>query len=141
VLYADGVVGLVLLGLWLFAIFDVISTDAALCRNLPKFFWLMIVIMLPDIGSIAWLLLGRPELAGFRPGATTMRTTRRPVGPEDAPTYQSRSDELNRRLEDWEADQRRRQGELQSRDLGAWEAELHKREEELRRREKEAGPS
>ena len=33
-LYADGLVGLLLLGLWLFAIFDVIATDAALCRNL-----------------------------------------------------------------------------------------------------------
>ena len=139
-LYADGVVGLVLLGLWLFAIFDVISTDAALCRNLPKGVWLMVVLFLPDVGSIAWLLLGRPEFAGFRPGDTTMRTSRRPVGPEDAPSYRSRSEELNRRLEEWEADQQRRGAELQSRDLGAWEAELAQREEELRRREKETGP-
>jgi len=141
VLYADGVVGLVLLGLWLFAIFDVISTDSALCRNLPKGIWLMIVLFLPDIGSIAWLLLGRPESAGFRPGDTTMRTSRRPIGPEDAPSYQSRSEELNRRLEEWEADQQRRSAELQGRDLGAWEAELARREEELRRREKDIGPS
>lgn len=140
-LYADGVVGLVLLGLWLFAIFDVISTDSSLCRNLPKGVWLIVVIILPDIGSIAWLLLGRPEFAAFRPGDTTMRTSRRPVGPEDAPAFQSRSEELNRRLEEWEADQERRRADLSSRGLGAWEAELQRREEELRRREKETGPA
>jgi len=140
-LYADGVVGLVLLGLWLFAIFDVISTDSPMCRNLPKGMWLIVVIILPDIGSITWLLLGRPELAGFRPGDTTMRTSRRPVGPEDAPSFQSRSEELNRRLEEWEADQERRRANLSTRDLGAWEVELQRREEELRRREKETGPA
>lgn len=137
--YADGVVGLLLLGLWIYAIFDVISTESALCRNLPKGMWLIIVIILPDIGSIAWLLLGRPEFAGFRPGDTTVRTTRRAVGPEDEATYLSKSDELNRRLEAWEADQERRRSELQSRDLGAWEAELERREQELRRREGGAG--
>lgn len=138
-LYADGVVGLVLIGLWLFAVFDVISTEAALCRNLPKTFWLMIVLFLPDVGSIAWLLLGRPENAGFRPGDTSYRTPRRVVGPEDAPTFQSRSEALNARLEAWEAEQQQREKELHGRDLGAWEAELQRREEELRRREKDTG--
>lgn len=138
-LYADGVVGLLLLGLWLFAIFDVISTDAALCRNLPKMMWLMIVLFIPDIGSIAWLLLGRPENAGFRPGDTTYRAPRRVLGPEDAPAFQSRSEELNARLEKWEAEQQQREKSLHGRDLGVWEAELHRREEELRRREKDVG--
>jgi hypothetical protein len=137
-LYADGLVGLLLLGLWLFAIFDVISTEAALCRNLPKTLWLMIVLFLPDVGSIAWLLLGRPENAGFRPGDTTYRPPRRVLGPEDAPNFQSRSEQLNARLEAWEAEQQQREKTLHSRDLGAWEAELQRREEELRRREKDA---
>jgi hypothetical protein len=138
-LYADGAVGLLLLGLWLFAIFDVIATEPALCRNLPKMIWLMVVIFLPDVGSIAWLLLGRPERAGFRPGDTTYRASSRPIGPEDSPNYLSRSEQLNARLEAWEADQRARQERLQSRDLSSWEAELQRREEELRRREKELG--
>lgn len=118
-LYADGVVGLVLLGLWLFAIFDVISTDSSMCRNLPKSVWLIVVIILPEVGSIPWLLLGRPELGGFRPGDTTMPTSRRPVGPEDAPAFQSRSEELSRRLEEWDADQERRRADLSTKNLGA----------------------
>jgi signal transduction histidine kinase len=59
-LYFDGLFGLVLFGLWLYCLFDVITTDAASCRNLPKLAWLFIVLLLPDIGSIAWLVAGHP---------------------------------------------------------------------------------
>jgi Phospholipase_D-nuclease N-terminal len=59
-LYFDGVFGLVLLGLWLYCLFDVITTDSAACRNLPKLAWLFIVLLLPDLGSIAWLVAGHP---------------------------------------------------------------------------------
>jgi hypothetical protein len=57
-LFFDGGFGLLMLGLWLFCIIDVITTDSALCRNLPKMAWLLIVLLLPDIGSIAWLIAG-----------------------------------------------------------------------------------
>ncbi len=56
----DGAFGLLMLGVWLFCIIDVITTDAALCRNLPKLVWLLLVILLVDLGSIAWLVAGRP---------------------------------------------------------------------------------
>jgi Phospholipase_D-nuclease N-terminal len=54
----DGGFGLILLGLWLFCIIDVITTDESRIRNLPKLAWLFIVLLLPDIGSIAWLVGG-----------------------------------------------------------------------------------
>ena len=59
-LYFDGLFGLVMLGLWLYCLIDVITTDAACCRNLPKLLWVFIVLLLPDIGSIAWLVAGHP---------------------------------------------------------------------------------
>jgi hypothetical protein len=59
VLFLDGGLGLVIFGIWLFCVFDVITTDAALCRNLPKAVWVMIVLFLFDIGAIAWLVAGR----------------------------------------------------------------------------------
>jgi hypothetical protein len=55
--------GLLILALWVFCIIDVITTDESLCRNLPKTLWLIIVLILPDIGSIIWLVAGRPRLA------------------------------------------------------------------------------
>jgi hypothetical protein len=59
VIFADGTLGLILLALWIFCIIDVITTSEAQVRNLPKLAWLFIVLILPDIGSIAWLIAGR----------------------------------------------------------------------------------
>ncbi|MFL6163160.1 MAG: PLDc N-terminal domain-containing protein [Jatrophihabitantaceae bacterium] len=59
-LYFDGLFGLIMLGLWLYCIIDVITTDGARCRNLPKLAWLFIVLLLPEVGSIAWLVAGHP---------------------------------------------------------------------------------
>lgn len=108
-LAGGGLIGFLLIALWLYCIFDVISTDEVLVRNLPKMAWLFIVIILPSIGSIAWLALGRPAFAGWRPGDTEGRATRRVVGPEDRPDFPSRD---TSRLEAWEADLRRREQEL-----------------------------
>ncbi len=55
----DGALGLLFLGLWIFCIIDVITTPEDQCRNLPKIAWLFIVILLIDIGSLAWLVAGR----------------------------------------------------------------------------------
>jgi hypothetical protein len=103
---------LLVVGLWLYALIDCATTDASQCRNLPKPFWLIIVFFVPTIGSLLWLLLGRPEGAGF--GGTTRRSTARrsPAGDEH-PRYSSiaeitdrRSAELDRQIEAWEARQR-----------------------------------
>jgi hypothetical protein len=68
VLFADGFGALLLLGIWLFCVIDVITTDDARCRNLPKMAWLFIVLLLPEIGSVAWLVAGHPR-AGTGAGA------------------------------------------------------------------------
>lgn len=59
-LFADGGLALVLLALWVYCIFDVITTDESGMRGLPKLTWLLVVLILPDIGSILWLVAGRP---------------------------------------------------------------------------------
>ena len=143
---AEGVVALVLIAFWIWALFDCIATDSALCRNLPKGFWIILVLILPDIGALAWLLLGRPERAGWRPGATDYAAPRRPVGIEDSPRYSEiagvtdrRSEELDRQLDEWTEQQRKQDaaGSSPRADLDAWEAELAAREDEIRRRELE----
>lgn len=108
-----GAVGLAVLALWLYCIFDVIATDDGLLRNLPKTLWLVIVIFLPTIGSIAWLIMGRPLYAGWRPGDTTRRPAPRARGPEDDPGW-TRSPHEDR-LREWERDLDRRERELRHR--------------------------
>ncbi|HEV7908513.1 MAG TPA: PLDc N-terminal domain-containing protein [Pseudonocardiaceae bacterium] len=61
-LYFNGLVGVVTLGLWIFCIVDVIVTDEGSCRNLPKGLWFLLVLLLPLVGSIVWLVAGRPQV-------------------------------------------------------------------------------
>lgn len=96
-LFVDGSLALLILAFWLFCLFDVITTDAAACRNLPKLVWLAIVILLPDIGSIIWLVAGHPwntNTAGLpykgnvgrpvaRGGRTHPTQQARPTNPDD----------------------------------------------------------
>lgn len=132
--FGGGLVAVLLLALWIYCILDVIATSEGLIRNLPKVGWLLIVIFVPTIGSIAWLLLGRPEKAGFAPGDTTYRPeprgglfdssssrSRGILAPDDDPGFLAQIDERAKRLRDWEN-------------------ELKRREEDLRRREGEHGP-
>lgn len=58
-LYADGLGGLIFLGLWLFCLIDVITTDESRMRNLPKPVWVLIVLLIPFVGSLVWLVAGR----------------------------------------------------------------------------------
>lgn len=146
-----GLGGIVLLALWMYAIFDVISTPDGATRNLPKMMWLMLVLFLPDLGAIAWLLLGRPQHKSLVIGDGRTYGSREATNRELTNQTVSRSDELNSRLEDWEreqaaaaaarekdtdqdrreADLERRENEAKARDLAAWEQRLQARENEL----------
>ncbi len=101
------VIGLALLAFWLYCLFDVITTPDQAVRNLPKVLWVLIVVLLVDLGGLFWLLLGRPLAAAgavrepketFGPLAS--RGGQRgpaPRGPEDDPEFLRH---LERRLRD-----------------------------------------
>lgn len=46
--------------LMVFCVVDIIGTPAHKARNLPKVWWLLLVLFFPLVGSIAWLAAGRP---------------------------------------------------------------------------------
>lgn len=52
--------GLVVLALWIFCLVDIIGSKEGEIRNLPKLWWLLIVLLFPFAGSVAWLVAGRP---------------------------------------------------------------------------------
>ena len=68
----DLFIGFVTLGLWVFSLVEVISTDEGAIRHLPKVWWLLIVLFFPLAGSVAWLVAGRP-LASARAGSAYER--------------------------------------------------------------------
>ncbi|MFJ6673166.1 PLDc N-terminal domain-containing protein [Actinosynnema sp. NPDC091369] len=67
--YFGGLFGVLTLGLWLFCLVDVITTDDGDARNLPRTGWLPIVLFFPLVGSILWLVAGRPVRPAGRPRA------------------------------------------------------------------------
>lgn len=56
-----GLMSAVGLVLWVFCVIDSISARADNVRNLPKVAWVIIVLLFPFVGSIAWLVAGRPR--------------------------------------------------------------------------------
>ena len=57
----EGLLGLVTFALWVFCLVEVISTRERHIRNMGKTLWVIVVLLFPLVGSIAWLVLGRPE--------------------------------------------------------------------------------
>ncbi|MFL6055526.1 MAG: PLD nuclease N-terminal domain-containing protein [Actinoallomurus sp.] len=102
---------LVALGVWLFCIFEVLSTDESETRHLPKFAWFLIVLFGFQLGAIAWLLFGRRRgfvkagVAAWPPEFLTSRDAGGdgpeagdrggPLGPDDDPEFLR---QLDRRL-------------------------------------------
>ena len=127
----DGLIGLLLIGLWLYCIFDAVTAPAEEIRNLPKITWIFIVIILGDIGSILWLLAGRPTNAG-RPGGLAYKGNTGPqlpvrrsaparsLAPDDNPEFlqqlKKSNDDHESMLNQWEADLRRREERLRKPD-------------------------
>jgi hypothetical protein len=124
-----GIIGIAFLVLWFYCLYDVITTDEAIVRNLPKVVWFLVVLVLADIGSILWLALGRPQIwtrqahDPRRYGTSRLRTA--PSAPLDETSLDHLSPIVRHREE-------------QTR-LHMWEAQLQRREEELRRRELDGG--
>lgn len=58
------VVGVVTLLLWVYCLIDVITAPETGIRQLPKAGWLLVVILLPTVGALLWLFIGRPISEG-----------------------------------------------------------------------------
>lgn len=130
-----GIGGVVLFALWFWAILDCIATDSILVRNLPKQLWLLLVIMIPTAGALAWMLLGRPEGAGFSIGGnyTPPNYSKQPRvrGIEDSSEWSSRRNEIEVPSTPVDDTSTQESNAVKERRLLEWEAELQKREAAL----------
>jgi hypothetical protein len=53
--------GVVAFALWVFCLVDAIGSRADRVRNLPKVAWVVLILFFPFVGSVAWLVAGRPD--------------------------------------------------------------------------------
>ena len=61
---------------------DVSRTDRAEVRNLPKLAWVVVTLVFPVVGGVAWLVAGKPKKHPGRGGQK-----RGPLGPDDDPDF------------------------------------------------------
>jgi hypothetical protein len=119
------VVAVGFLVLWIYCIYDVITTDDAIVQHLPKVVWIIIVVLLSDLGSLLWLGLGRPRVWARRANDPAYRASRHGVpnsggsegelaGPN--PIVQYREEQARLRLREEQLS--RREEDLRRRQLG-----------------------
>jgi hypothetical protein len=122
---------LIELGLLIYCLIDCIQTPEGEVRNLGKLWWIVLIVLLPLIGGIAWLFAGRPT--GPRgnvswPSTRTAglpdheRPAQAPRGPDDDPEFLQQMRTSNQEQDDL---------------LRRWEDDLRRREEKLRRPDEE----
>jgi Phospholipase_D-nuclease N-terminal len=76
--------GLLALALTIYAVVDCIQTDEIVVRNLPKLIWVILILLFPFVGPIAWFIAGRPQR---RPQRGPTHRPPPPRGPDDDPDF------------------------------------------------------
>ncbi|MBO0901651.1 PLDc_N domain-containing protein [Cellulomonas sp. zg-ZUI222] len=110
------------IALLVFCLIDCIQSDSDRVRNLSKGWWLVLIVVLPLAGGIAWLTVGRPQTprthvpwrstqtAGFPEYEHPRRFGDDDVAAARRRAEERRSDDLHEQmLRDWEAQLRARE--------------------------------
>lgn len=89
------VLAVVAVAFWVFSIVDALMADRARVRAFPKQVWVAGVVLLPVIGGLLWLFVGKARRSAGG--------VRRPIAPDDDPTFLgtlSREDVARRAADD-----------------------------------------
>jgi len=128
------VISLLVVALMVFALVDIIRRDDSQVKFMPKLVWLLLVILLPFIGSVLWFGIGReyPE-GGIRLERPERVKRTRPAAPTAPPvrvdtrTTEQQIADLDREIEEWrlreEIEKRKQQRGDSSTGPGAPQAE------------------
>ena len=88
-----GLLSIVAFLLVVYALIDCVRADRSEVRTLPKPVWVVLILLLPVVGALAYLLTGR-----HRPGPAAPPERRRgPVAPDDVPDFLWRLEQERRR--------------------------------------------
>lgn len=86
------------IALTVFALADCIQTDEDRVRGIPRWAWIVLIVLVPWVGPLTWLLAGKDRgRGGF--GAPNPRPVRRsgPLAPDEDPEFLRKLDEDIRR--------------------------------------------
>jgi hypothetical protein len=120
--FGEALPELLWIGLLVYCLIDCIQSPEASIRALQKPVWIILIILLPIIGGVCWLFLGRPvgrRQDRWAAGAGSQQPSR-PLAPDDDPAFLKQVDAGNKSheamLKQWEADLKRREQELRAPD-------------------------
>ena len=99
----------VILGFALYCVIDLVRSRDDEVRGLPRLVWLILMILLPVVGGVAWLVAGRPRSPRPAGAAGPPRASGPPrvLGPDDDPDFLrglNRTDRADRGRETEEGD-------------------------------------
>ncbi len=83
--------------LTLYCVIDAIQSDPGDIRNLPKWAWILLILLVPVVGAVAWLVAGRPTRESWLRHTSSQpqkalqaQPPRNPRGPDDDPDFLKR---------------------------------------------------
>ena len=71
------------IGIQLYGLIDCAQREDTEVRSLQRWGWLIIIVLVPTIGAIAYLIAGRPK----RPGGGGNKKPKRTIAPDDDPDF------------------------------------------------------
>ncbi|HEY1530628.1 MAG TPA: PLDc N-terminal domain-containing protein [Galbitalea sp.] len=80
----DLIIGFIALALLIFCLVDAISIYESRIKTLNKIAWVFIIILIPILGPILWLLIGK-DRSHDRPAERARDA--RPLAPDDDPVF------------------------------------------------------
>ena len=116
------------------ALISCLSAEDSDIRALPRYAWVLIILLFPPIGPIVWFVAGKERYSqprqktwaqgsGFPESQRPDRRQGRTLAPDDNPDFlrgisagNAQKDEEREKLRKWEEDLRRREEELRKRD-------------------------
>lgn len=135
----------------IFCLIDCIQTDTALVRNLPKVAWIILIIILPLIGGVAWLVAGRPQRSEASAAVPRGSTPTAGFPEHQRPASARATEEIDEQLrrdqervdqEFEEALRRERERVKENQEsLRRWEEDLKQRESKLEQRPDDDPPA
>jgi hypothetical protein len=70
------------IGIQLYGLIDCAQREDTDVRSLPRWGWLIIIVLVPTLGAVAYLIAGRPK----RPGGGGKKP-KRSIAPDDDPDF------------------------------------------------------
>ena len=104
---ARGIMAVLSIALTVFALADCVQTQDDKVRGVPKWAWIVLIVLIPWVGPLTWLFVGKERSWGRGSSGSPGPRRDGPLAPDEDPEFLRKLDEDIRR----ERRERRERGE------------------------------